>query len=350
MIANNGTVVLTVGGAGTMSNFQLRAYVQPFSSSPIVLADTNAGWVSIDNDPGISKDGHIIVFQGNVSASQGQLLNPPTTPGPGIFAAIDTGTGFANATYVRITGTMLENFAADVTAGNTTQGGICVPADYNAGTEICKPAAELGFDANGNAITFSSYPTDSRVGVMDVDFGTAGIANDSFVISFLATPSEASRANPALPGIPLLFSSQLGLWTIRVDVQNQLDSPFGMVFHPFTPIPVVQVGDKIGTDTITALSVYDPIAPAGYDESGNIRTMRRGDHRVTFWASTNNGQVILRGNHLDSDQDGLLDHWETDGIDMDQDGAVDLQLSSYGANPLCGIFSSRSTGSACRVW
>src|ERR1019366_5012054 len=94
-----------------------------------------------------------------------------------------------------------------------------------------------------------------------------------------------------------------------------------------------QIGDKIGGDTITGLSVYDPIAPAAYDESGNIRTMRRGDHRITFWASTNNGQVILRGNHLDSDQDGLLDHWETTGIDMDQDGVVDLKLSTYGANP-----------------
>src|ERR1035438_3088742 len=61
--------------------------------------------------------------------------------------------------------------------------------------------------------------------------------------------------------------------------------------------------------------------------------MRRGDHRVAFWASTAAGQIVVRGNHLDSDQDGLLDHWETTGIDMDQDGIVDLRLSDYGADP-----------------
>ncbi|HEY1758522.1 MAG TPA: Ig-like domain-containing protein [Bryobacteraceae bacterium] len=332
MIANNGTVVVTVGGAGPMSNYQVRAYVQPFSSTPVIIADTaSSAWLSLDNDPGISKDGHIIVFQGTVSASQGLIIG--TTPGPGIFAAIDTGTGFANATYVRITGAMVEDVPADLAAGNKNQSGYCNPTLLETLKEICKPAAELGFDASGTAITFSSYGADSRVGVMDVDFGAAGIANDSFVVSFLATPSESSRANPALPTFPLLFSSALGLWTIRVDVQNQLDSPFAMVFHPFTPIPVVQVGDTLGSDIITGLSVYDPIAPAGYDETLAVRTMRRGDHRVAFWASTASGQVIVRANHLDSDQDGLLDHWETTGIDMDQDGAVDLDLSDYGANP-----------------
>ena len=97
---------------------------------------------------------------------------------------------------------------------------------------------------------------------------------------------------------------------------------------------MVQIGDHIGPDTITGIGVYDPIANAAYDESGAIRTMRRGDHRVAFWASTAAGQMIVRGNHLDSDQDGLLDHWESTGIDMNQDGVVDLKLSTYGADPL----------------
>ena len=38
--------------------------------------------------------------------------------------------------------------------------------------------------------------------------------------------------------------------------------------------------------------------------------------------------------HLDTDEDGLLDHWETKGVDIDQDGAIDLNLATMGANPL----------------
>jgi hypothetical protein len=55
---------------------------------------------------------------------------------------------------------------------------------------------------------------------------------------------------------------------------------------------------------------------------------------VVFWASASDGtQMVVRGRHLDSDQDGLLDHWErpTGGIDIDQDGTVDLKLSDWGA-------------------
>ena len=323
MIADNGNVVIQVGGAGGQTNFQIQVYPQGLGA-PAIIADTAANWTSLDNDPGISRDGRIVAFQGNPNALGAAAIG--TTVGPGIFVAIDEGTGFSNARILRVTGGKIEDVAADRAAVRGNYDGVC-----DAG-EICKPAAELGFDAAGNAITIASYAADSRVGVVNVDFGAPGIDDDTFVVSFVATPSSASRDNPALiPGTPLIFSAQPGLWTIRVDVQKAL-SATGRVYHPFTPIPVVQVGDRLGPDTITGIAVYDPIANAAHDESGNIRTMRRGDHRVAFWASTNHGDVIVRGNHLDSDQDGLLDHWETTGIDMDQDGVVDLNLSTYGAN------------------
>ena len=165
-----------------------------------------------------------------------------------------------------------------------------------------------------------------------MDFGAAGIDDDSFVVSFIATPSSASRDNPALAGHAIVIFRSTGPLDHSRGCPQELAGS-ARVYHPFTPIPVVQVGDHIGPDTITGIAVYDPIANAAHDESGNIRTMRRGDHRVAFWASTSAGQIIVRGNHLDSDQDGLLDHWETTGIDMDQDGVLDLRLSQYGADP-----------------
>jgi hypothetical protein len=67
--------------------------------------------------------------------------------------------------------------------------------------------------------------------------------------------------------------------------------------------------------------------------AGNpARTQRRGDHQVVFWAGASDGtQMVVLGRHLDSSQDGLLDHWKTKGIDIDQDGVVDLKLSDWGA-------------------
>jgi beta-lactam-binding protein with PASTA domain len=322
MIADDGTVVFANGNA---PNNQILVY-PPGLGNPIDIADTANHWLSLDNDPGISRDGRIVAFQGNIDAVGAAAIG--TTNGPGIFVAVNEGAGFGSAKIIRITGGKVEDVAADRAAGKGNFDGVC-----DAG-EICKAAAELGFDNSGNPITIASYGTDSRVGVTNVDFGAAGIDDDSFVISFIATPSSASRDNPWQPGSPLVFSANTGLWTIRVDVQHQLTGPLGRVYHPFTPIPVVQVGDHLGADTVTAIAVYDPIANAAHDENGNIRTMRRGDHRVAFWVSTAaGGQMIIRANHLDSDQDGLLDHWETTGIDMDQDGIVDLRLSDYGADP-----------------
>jgi hypothetical protein len=324
LIADDGTVVVATGVPG-QTNIQIQVYPSGLGS-PFVIADTNGNWTALDTAPGISRDGRVVAFQGNPNAVEAAAIG--TTIGPGIFVAVNEGAGFGSARILRVTGSEVEDVAADRAAKKGNYDGVC---DLG---EICKPAAELGFDASGSPITISSYGSGTRVGVVNVDFGAAGIDDDSFVVSFVATPSSASRNNPMLaPGTPLLFSSQQGLWTIRVDVQHQLSGTLSRVYHPFTPIPVVQIGDRLGPDTVTGVGVYDPIANAAHDESGNIRTMRRGDHRVAFWASTNNGQVVIRANHLDSDQDGLLDHWENSGIDMDQDGVVDLKLSDFGADP-----------------
>ena len=324
MIADNGSVVIQVGGSAGQVNNQFLVYPAG-RGPPAVIADTSTIWTSLDNDPGISRDGRIVAFQGNINGIGASAIG--TTSGPGIFVAVDEGAGFANAKILRLTGGRIEDVAADRAQSRGNFDGICDSG------EVCKAAAELGFDASGSPITIASYGTDSRVGAVNVDFGAPGIDDDSFVVSFIATPSSASRDNPALPGTPLLFSAQQGLWTIRVDVTHKLAATSARVYKLFTPIPVVQIGDKLGGDTVTGIGVYDPIANAAHDESGGIRTMRRGDHRVAFMVTTNSGQMILRGNHLDSDQDGLLDHWETTGIDMDQDGVVDLRLSDYGADP-----------------
>ncbi len=316
VIATNGSMVITTTNRGTGLN-QVILFQNSFSSQTTIADGTNFSY--LDTAPGLSPDGNVVVFQGTLTAAGATNLG--TTAGPGIFAAVNTGTAWQT---IRVTGLMAES----PNDPNGNNDGICDPG------EVCINAAELGYDDTSNGVFFSSYPTNSRVAVTNLDFGTAGIADDSFVISFVATPSHASRTNPVLANFPLLFSNQTGLWTIRVDVDNQLSAPKGMVFHPFTAIPVAQIGDQIGhSNFITSIGVNQQIANAAKDETGAIRTMRRGDHRIAFLVNTTAGkQIIYRANHLDSDQDGLLDHWETTGIDMNQDGVIDLNLAAMGAN------------------
>jgi hypothetical protein len=314
VMAANGSMVVTTTNRGTGLN-QVVLFQNGFTSQTLIATGTDFSY--LDTAPGISDDGNVVVFEGTLTAAGATHLG--LTAGPGIFAAANTGSAWQ---VIRVTGLMVE---APNSGGNNN--GICDPG------ETCINAAELGYDDNNNRINFASYPANSRVAVTNVDFGAAGIADDTFVISFIAVPSHASRTNPVTKNAPLLFSGSTGLWTIRVDVKNQLTAPKALVFHPYTAIPVVQVGDQLFSgNTVTGLSVNLQIANAAQDEFGVDRTMRRGDHRVAFLANINgSAQTIFRANHLDSSQDGILDHWKTSGIDMDQDGFPDIDLAAMGA-------------------
>ncbi|MBN1312946.1 MAG: DUF11 domain-containing protein [Anaerolineae bacterium] len=47
----------------------------------------------------------------------------------------------------------------------------------------------------------------------------------------------------------------------------------------------------------------------------------------------NDGFAVGTMRYPDKDGDGLLDHWETDGLDVDNDGFVDVNLPAMGASP-----------------
>src|SRR5262249_51826449 len=244
---------------------------------------------------GISADGSIVVFAGSRGTDQG------------IWASIaqDNGT----RSLVRLTGGLIDG----------------------------RNNPELGYDAEGQPIFLRSFDLDQPVRVTRQALQPVGVSLDSFVATSTATPSSASIPNPT-PGVtrPLLFTAQPGIWSERVDQERQTETPHHLVWHRTSPIPVVQIGDLVGGKIVASLGGA-AIANASTDvtAAGNpARVQRRGDHQVVFWAGASNGtQMVVRGRHLDSDQDGLLDHWEspTGGIDIDQDGTVDLKLSDWGA-------------------
>lgn len=166
---------------------QITLFRNGFVSQVSIATGTDFSY--LDTAPGISDDGNVVVFEGTLTAAGGTHLG--LTPGAGIFASVNTGSVWQ---VIRVTGLMVEVIGS---GGNND--GIC-----DAG-ETCKNAAELGYDDNNSAINFSSYPTNSRIAVTNVNFGAAGIADDTFVISFMGTPSHAGRTNPVTKNAPLLF-------------------------------------------------------------------------------------------------------------------------------------------------
>jgi hypothetical protein len=225
---------------------------------------------------------------------------------------------------------LIEDFTA-TTPGNADR--ICDPG------ETCVPEAELE-DRPGPPVVRTYFKTfdpalfpsttdwQERIGVTHMNLGPPGIDGDSLVVVFLAEPNTGS--------IVSAFSASKGIWSVQVDLRVAAGAIRAIVHRPR---PVLQIGDKIGccispAPIVTGLMIYDPVANAPFDSGGIARVPVAGDHRVAFWASTTADQYILRGSHLDTDGDGLLDHWETVGIDYDGDGAVDLNLVTGGIDPV----------------
>ncbi len=294
LIADNGRTVLRMGGGPISFAAPIKVWNSDLSTDD-EIASMAMGFTRLGRMPGISDDGTVVAF----AADRGN--------GRGIFLSfLGAGGIFEFPTPI---------------------------AGENPGPSF---NTELGNDAGSpRYLTFNDIELDSRVAVIRTELGAPGFVDDSIVVCFLATPNAASRDNPALPGTPLFFTDQPGLWTIRVDMDLNLEGgdpdPYP---HVVGPLPVVQVGDKIGTKEIQSIELYDPLARATRTDNGVLRDERRGDHRIAFWASTDEDDVVVRASRLDSDEDGLLDHWEIDGIDVDRDGAVDLSLAQMGADPM----------------
>ncbi len=328
MVADNGTIVtnLITSGTATSSIVVLPANLNGAAALAIPIASTGTQFTQLGNSPGISDDGMIVAF----AAVQAPV--PPSVTGlPGIFIAYSDGTTWSAPVQV---------------AG--------LPAVPSA------QSAELGFsdpDPTTGALTglyISSVSLNSRVAVLHQQLhqpGAPALRDDAVVVSFVGTPSGPSRSIPevsvsgngttTLSSTPMFFSDNLGLWSVRVDFDRPKDQTYTSQFfvHVNSVLPVLQVGDTIqttlGPQVITALGVNDQLAAAATDlTTGLVRTQRRGDHRVGFYAAAGLNQFIIRGSHLDSNQDGLLDHWKEEGggIDIYRTGIPSLSLFNWGAS------------------
>jgi len=291
MISSGGVTVLR-NGSGTSGQLLIDG-VEKASTSFFA----NPSWTALGSMPGISDNGAVVVFSGD----RGN--------GPGIFACIRATGGASYSDPVRIAG---EN-----------------------GTTVTKP--ELGFTASAGRVGITSVDYDQRVGVASYPGGPLGPIGDSFVVTFVGTPSAASIDNP-ITHQPFFFTANKGVWSQRVDIKSVFGAPATTYdVLPASPLPVAQIGDTIGGVTITGVSLWDPITRADADWNTGVAraTVAQADQYLAFRADTaGGGAAVIRAAKLDTDSDGLLDHWERPGggIDADGDGTVDLSLADWGAN------------------
>lgn len=316
-VADNGNVVARLEGGGP-----IRLYNYALSISTDIATIGATTFSSLGNSAAISDSGAVVVFSGTLNADSGGNPNPNynqtyrTTAGPGIFASIDLGGG--NRRLIRVANRLVENMSLDPYTPTKNNDGTCDEPELIAGR--CQEG-ELTVGPGGNLAHINSFEN-SRVGVIHQDFGTPNIiTDDTIVVAFLGTPNMADPGPP-----PAKFSNQPGLWTVRVDFR--LD---GTDFREkvFRPVPVLQVGDsfRAPASVVTAIpALSDPIARASTNDAGATRTESRGDHRLAFYVETGTDTSIIRASQLDSDEDGLYDHWETSGIDFNNDGTVDLPI------------------------
>jgi len=299
MIADNGSVVVK---GDAFAATPLRLYSQNLSTITDIATVSTTTFSSLGFAPGISDDGSVVAFYGESSPILGQSNS--WNSGPGIFISVANG---PSRTLVKVAGNRYE-----LQGGNNNH--ICDTG------EACR--GELGLTISNAPIYLSSFDSNSRVGIIHQELGVPGILDDTYIIAFIGTPNMSSEYPTGY------FSNQRGIWTVRLDfVPNGTG---GVNAQLSRPIPVIQINDHLGSAIVSQIgTLTDPIAKVVKNAQGAPRSEARGDHQLAFQVNSS----VYRATQTDTDQDGLYDHWESSGIDFNNDGGTpDLVLDGADVN------------------
>ncbi len=251
MISDDDIVGGVVVRFGNTASSPILLYKKDLSSFD-TIANVSMGFTNLGQSPGISDDGQVVTFYGDLSAAGAITLG--LKPGAGIFASVNTTNG---RQIQRIAGVSGNGF---LDPGETF-------TDTNGNGNL---------DAGEDIGLFASFGKDSRVGTnynllftdknknekLDSDEGGKGLGT----ITYLALDQAGNEG---------LYTS-----TLSTSVSNEVVG--GISLKAGDPNLVAKVGDTIpGMDgTIQNLEIYDPINQAG---------------QIALWASFSDGKsAVLR--------------------------------------------------------
>jgi hypothetical protein len=235
MISDDDIVGGVVVRSGNTASSPILLYKKDLSSFD-TIANVSMGFTNLGQSPGISDDGQVVTFYGDLSAAGAITLG--LNPGAGIFASVNTTNG---RQIQRIAGVSGNGFLDPGETFTDTNGN----GNFDAGE------TDIGL--------FASFGKDSRVASNYNLLNGRGLGT----ITYLVLDQAGNE----------------GLYTSTLSTSVS-EGAGGISFKPGTPNLVAKVGDTIpGMDgTIQNLEIYDPINQAG---------------QIAFWASFSDGKSAV---------------------------------------------------------
>ncbi|MEP6846195.1 MAG: hypothetical protein ABI861_09335 [Panacibacter sp.] len=238
-------------------------------------------------------------------------LNPNAGP-PGTLVKVDGDVFLASVKWDKGTGT-------ETTLPSSFLGGtfFTVPMGASVGSH---PVGLYG----GNAYSDNTIPFNVTNGVMRPapridDITCSGFAIDannkaSFALFVHAANADAG-AKILINGVEKTTYFWRGLGN-QANMESTMPATLGYpIFHYGTLVCVIE-----NTDNISAGSAINNITIKNLDGVASINSI--------------NYAVAANMDVLDSDDDGLPDTWERNGVDVNGDGTIDIDLPALGADPM----------------
>ena len=248
MIADDGRIVVKAGNQATdpihLYDYSLATFE--------VIADSSKFSV-LGNSPGISDDGQIVTFYGDLTLGGADVLM--TTPGPGIFASIRSGGG-----------RIIQRIAGKANNGYLDPGETFI--DTNSNGKFDQGESDVG--------PFASFDPDSRVGVNSTQSTQRAVT-----IVYVAFDD-------------LLPAGKKGIYTSRLNFFGTGAGTFDPEnlgsFTVSTPALVVKQGDTISGFVGSSVGPLGPVEGLGIHDPVNNRDRRD----IAFWVSAGTSQAVIR--------------------------------------------------------
>jgi uncharacterized repeat protein (TIGR01451 family) len=249
-------------------------------------------------------EGGILLSAFNGSFTPGDALAVGDVDGDGFAEILIAGDESGNVDIFRMNGDPVMSFLGHFTPGDRFAVGNVFPVT---------PFDEIliAGDESGNIDIFN------HVGTPLWSFNGSFTANDGFAVGDLDGDGDDE----------IVIGGDEGH---AIDMFDGYGNSLGSFDGHFT------IGDGLAVGDLIAGNGSGEIVVAG-DETGTIEVfLPSGGAPVRVFNghfTANDALAVNRRSYPDRDGDGLFDHWETNGVDLNGDGIVDLDLPGMGADP-----------------